>query len=547
MIPPADQAERLRILIGAGISLTAELSLEALLQRIVETAAELTGARYAGLGVVDPSGRSLERFMTVGVSDEVRVAIGDEPVGRGLLGVVIREAQPFRLHDIADDPRSVGFPPGHPPMRTFLGVPILLRGISYGNLYLTEKRDGDDFTEEDEDLTQLLAAQAAVAIENARLHESSTRWLRQLESLNEIGNALSSQVELEPLLSIVAARLRELVHARLVLIALPDTSEALRVAAADGAGAAAAIGTRLQLGTSKVGRVLERGRSERVDAMLEDPEVDRPTALALGVTTALYIPLIVHGRAVGVIAAHDRDGDDLLFRDEDVRLGESLAQRAAIAFDISQRVSRDAMRRVVQAQELERTRLARELHDETGQALTSILLGLKTLEQLIESDQGREGVAAVRELVVSTLQNVHRLAVELRPTALDDFGLAPALERLAETVRQDTSVQVDLAVGIGGERLPADVETTMYRIVQEALTNIAKHAGATRISILLARKERAVVVVVEDDGGGFDARDATAGLGLAGMRERVTLLGGQLRIEASPGRGTTIAAEVPLL
>ena len=542
----ADQTDRLRILVEAGISLSSELSLDALLQRIVETAAQLTGARYAALGVVDPSGRALERFLTTGIDEQTRAAIGNEPVGRGIVGVVIREAKPLRLRDIAEDPRSVGFPPHHPPMTTFLGVPILLRNVAYGNLYLTEKEAGGEFTEEDEELTQLLAAQAAVAIENARLHESSTRWLRQLESLNEIGNALSSQLDLAPLLSIVAARLRELVNAKLVLIALPDTQNTLRVAAADGARAASAVGTLLQLGTSKVGRVLERARTERVDAMLEDPEVDRQTASALGVTTALYVPLIVHGRAIGVIAAHDKEGSDPRFGIEDARLGESLAKRAAIAFDLSRRVSRDAMRRVVEAQELERTRLARELHDETGQALTSILLGLKTLEGSVETDQGREGVAAVRELVVSTLQDVRRLAVELRPAALDDFGLAAALERLTETVRQDTSIQVDLEIRIGAERLPADVETTMYRIVQESLTNISKHARATRISILLARKERGVVVLVEDDGGGFDPQLETVGLGLAGMHERVGLLGGQLRVETSPGRGTTIAAEVPL-
>jgi len=545
MASPTDQTDRLRILVEAGISLSAELSLDALLQRIVETAAQLTGARYAALGVVDPSGRSLERFLTSGMSEETRAAIGAEPVGRGILGFVIRNAEPLRLHDIAEDPRSVGFPPGHPPMRTFLGVPILLRGIAYGTLYLTEKRD-DDFTAEDEELTQLLAAQAAVAIENARLHESSTRWLRQLESLNEIGGALSSQLELEPLLSIVAARLRELLRARLVLIALPDTPDALRVAAAEGEGAAAALGTQLQLGASKVGRVLERARTEKVDAILDDPEVDRPTARALGVTSALYVPLIVHGRAVGVIAAHDKEGSDQRFSDEDARLGESLAKRAAIALDLSQRVSRDAMRRVVEAQELERKRLARELHDETGQALTSILLGLRTLEQTVETDQGREGVAAVRELVVSTLHDVRRLAVELRPAALDDFGLTAALERLTEMVSLDTSVEVDLEIGIGDERLPADVETTMYRIVQEALTNISKHADATRISIVLTRTEHTVVLVVEDDGDGFDPSDETAGLGLAGMRERLTLLGGRLRVEASRGVGTTVAAEVPL-
>ena len=190
------QQERLRALVAAGIALTSELSLDALLQKLVETAAQLTGARYAALGVIDQAGQALERFVTTGLDDETRAAIGDLPRGRGILGVLIREARPLRLHTIADDPRSVGFPPGHPPMRTFLGVPIMLRGTAYGNLYLTEKEGGEEFTAEDEELSTLLAAQAAVAVENARLYESATRWLRQLESLNEIGNALVSELEL---------------------------------------------------------------------------------------------------------------------------------------------------------------------------------------------------------------------------------------------------------------------------------------------------------------------------------------------------------------
>jgi signal transduction histidine kinase len=541
---PAD-AYRLRLLVDTGISLSSELSLDVLLQRIVETAAQLTGARYAALAVVDATGKRLERFLTTGMDAETQAAIGGVPLGRGILGVVLREARPLRLSRIAGDDRSVGFPPGHPDMTAFLGVPILLRGTVYGNLYLTDKSDGSEFTEEDEEVTQLLGAQAAVAIENARLHETSTRWLRQLESLNEISNALASQIELEPQLGIVAARLRELLDARIVLVAIPDTPDALRVAAADGQVADAVLGTRLELAASKVGRVLERAVSERVDAIADDSEVDQEAARRLGATTALYVPLIVEGRAIGVVAAHDKRGDDPRFGDEDVRVAESLAKRAAIAIDMSRRVSRDAMRRVVDAQELERTRLARELHDETGQALTSILLGLKELEQGVGPGQ-TERVAAVRKLVVSTLQGVRRLAVELRPAALDDFGLAPALERLVENHRQHKEIAIDLEIRIGDERLPADVETTMYRIVQEALTNIAKHAQATRISVLVTRKQNAAVVVVEDDGGGFDAASPTAGLGLSGMRERVALVGGKLRLETSPGAGTTIAAEVPL-
>jgi len=544
---PTEQQDRLRVLVEAGIALASELSLDALLQRIVETAAELTDARYAALGVVHPSGRGLERFLTTGIDAKTYAAIGEIPQGRGILGVVMRETKPLRLHDIADDPRSVGLPPNHPPMHTFLGAPILLRGVAFGNLYLSEKRDGGDFTEDDEDLIQLLAAQAAVAIENARLYESSTRWLRQLESLNEIGNALAAQLELEPLLAMVATRLRELVSARLVLIALPDTEDALRVAAADGDIASTQVGTRLELHGSKVGRVLERGRSERVDSVLDDAEVDQRTARELGITTALYVPLIVHGEAIGVVAAHDKLGDDGHFDDDDLRLSESLAARAAIAVDLSERVTRDGMRKVVEAQELERKRLARELHDETGQALTSILLGLKSLEQALDSDEGREGVASLRDLVVSTLQDVRRLAVELRPSALDDFGLAPALERLVDTYGRQAAVPVHLEITLGDDRLPAEVETTLYRMVQEALTNVAKHADATSISILLTRTASSVRLVVEDDGAGFEpggARDG--GLGLPGMRERVALLDGRLRVESAHGKGTTLVAEVPI-
>ena len=299
--------DRLRVLVDTGIALSSELSLDALLQRLVETAAELTEARYAALGVIDKAGQGLERFLTTGIDADTHAAIGDLPRGRGLLGVLIRDTQTLRLHDIADDPRSVGFPRHHPPMKTFLGVPILLRGVAYGNLYLTEKEDGGDFTEDDEELTQLLATQAAVAIENARLYESSTRWLRQLESLNEIGTALASEIELEPLLGLVARRLRELVDARLVLIALPQ-GDAMTVAAAEGEGTYGVVGTRLEFGGSKAGRVLQRGRSERVDSVLEDPEVDQQAARQLGVRSALYVPLIARGRAIGVVIAHDKSG-----------------------------------------------------------------------------------------------------------------------------------------------------------------------------------------------------------------------------------------------
>jgi signal transduction histidine kinase len=281
--------------------------------------------------------------------------------------------------------------------------------------------------------------------------------------------------------------------------------------------------------------------------VLEDPEIDQQAARRLGVHSGLFVPLVVQGRPIGVVIAHDKLGSTPAFTDDDLRLVEGLAARAATAVDLSQRVSRDAFHRVVAAQEAERKRLARELHDETGQALTSILLGLKPLEQSAPDNENRMAVVALRELVVATLQDVRRLAVELRPAALDDFGLVPAVERLVETFREQSKMRVDLETNIGGERLPADAETTIYRIVQEALTNIVKHAEATHVSVLLMRRDGLVATVVEDDGRGFDpSRIGEEGLGLVGMRERLGLVGGRLRIESAAGSGTSLVAEVPL-
>ena len=536
---------RLRALFAAGLAVTSELSLDALLHRLVNVAAELTGARYAALGVIDANGSELEQFVTHGVDDELRAEIGALPRGRGILGVLIRDAKPLRLHDLAEDPRSVGFPPRHPPMRSFLGVPILLRGIAYGNLYLTEKQGGDDFTDEDEELVTLLAGQAAVAIENARLYEAATRWSSQLQSLNEVGNALVIETDLEKLLDLIVRRLRELLGARVVALALPSGSDELRFAAV--AGAEELLGTTVSRSGSKSGAVLERRRSERIDSVLDDPEVHQEVSRRLAARTGMWVPLVARDRAIGVLEIHDKEGPDARFSHDDFRLAETFATRAAVAVELSQRVARDAVRRVMQAQELERQRLAHELHDETGQALTSILLGLKPLEEALADHPARAALAELREHVVSALQDVRRLAVELRPAVLDDFGLVPALERLTDGFAEQPDVRIDFHSALGELRLRSEIETTLYRVVQEALTNIVKHANAHNISVSIARRTSTVAAVIEDDGAGFDPRAVREeSVGLLGMRERLSFVDGRLEIESRLGAGTTIVAEVPL-
>ncbi len=542
---PADgeSFDRIRRLIETGIALSSELSLESLLQRLVETAVELTAASYGAVGVIDSAGRELEQFITIGIDAETHAAIGDLPRGRGLLGAMIQNEGPLRLREISEDARSVGFPPGHPDMHSFLGVPIVLRGSTFGNLYLTEKAGGAAFTERDEEIVLLLAGQAAVAIENARLYEASRQWSRQLESLNEVSELLVAETEISNLFRIAAERLRELVSARAVLIELPSADGlGLVVEAASGENADALLGLRLDIERSKAGRTFERNRPERIDSLIDDPEVDQSAPRLLDATAALYVPLSVHGRAVGVMAAYDKSHADHRFTDADMRLAQAFANRAAVAVELSERVGREAVRALLEGQETERKRLARELHDETGQALASIRLGLKELEAQV----GSEALSAIRALVSSALDDVRRLTVELRPPALDDYGLEAALDRLRAVVSERSKMDIQLTVS-PGLNLPPTTETALYRIVQEGLTNIVKHAEATSVSIVVTNAGSSIRTVIEDNGKGFDeSRVREGALGIVGMRERVALLGGRLEVQGSPDAGTTVVAEFPI-
>jgi signal transduction histidine kinase len=376
----------------------------------------------------------------------------------------------------------------------------------------------------------------------------ATRWSRRLESLNEVGNALATETELQPLLDLVASRLRELVGARVVAVLLPAGTVQLRFAAIAGAGTAGFLGERVPRAGTMSGRVLESARSERLDVERGSPPVDRDLEGRLSASTSIWVPLVVRDRAIGVIAAHDKViGRGGRFSDDDLRLAETFASRAAVAVDLSERVARNAIQRVVAAQENERRRLARELHDETGQTLTSVSLGLKSVEERVADPVTRQAIADLGRQVAQTMQDVRRIALELRPKVLDDYGLVSALERLTNTFSTQTGIQVDLEAQLGSERLPTEIETALYRIVQEGLTNVAKHADPTRASVFVTPKNGSVLLVLEDDGGGFDpAKARNGGLGLEGMRERVELLEGRMTIESSTDAGTTLVVEMPL-
>jgi len=393
----------------------------------------------------------------------------------------------------------------------------------------------------------LLAAQTGITIEKVQIHEGLVHWLHQLEALNELTVGVLEERDLSRLLELVARRLRELIRARRVLISLPLASGDLRVAAADGEGVAALVGYVVP-SESKASRVLARGRSERIDSLLEDPEVDQVSARRAGGLTALVVPLIFHDKPIGVISAYNKDGPDPRFTDDDLRLAEVFGTRAALAVHLSERVARETFNAILEAEEAERKRIARELHDETGSALSGILLSLTAIDQAATLREARQASAALQETARTTLEHVGRLAFDLRPSTLDDFGLGPALEALGAGLEEQGGPEVKLNVGLAaGERLPTRVETALFRITQEALTNVVKHADAKIVHITFSRQERSVVLTIDDDGCGFSrAQVPSDRFGLVGMRERTASVNGALDIESHRGSGTRLTVEIPI-
>jgi signal transduction histidine kinase len=548
---PLDQV-RIRRLLELGRTLVAKLDAEEVLDDILEGARELTGARYAALGVLNQERTELERFITVGIDPNLQRGIGDLPRGRGVLGVLIDEPLPLRLADVGLHPQSYGFPYGHPPMHSFLGVPILIGGEPWGNLYLTEKRDGE-FTEADEEAVVVLAELAAAAISNARLYETCERRrvgleraVRGLEATRDIAIAIGAATGLERVLELIVKRGRALVEANTVVVMLREGLALVIVASAG--QVTDAHGVRLPIDKSASGRVLELGLAERISDVTNHLRI---SAAELGVPdahTALLVPMTHRDETIGVLAAFDRGPEHDSFSEEDEQLLRTFAATAANAVAMAQSVEADRLRSALEAADAERRRWARELHDETLQGLGALRVVLATALQ-------REGPgvneAAMREAIgesESQIKNLRAMIIDLRPLALDDLGLHAALRALIERHRRDqltVSGELNLPDPREGDaRLGAELETTVYRLAQEALTNVAKHARSSEARIVVTATDDHVTVEVQDNGAGFAVDSKTTGFGLAGMRERVYLARGTLQIE-SDVHGTLLSVWLP--
>ena len=538
-------------------SVLERLDLEIVLERLIESARELTGARYAALGVLNESRTGLQQFLTVGIDESTRRLIGPLPSGRGVLGELIIDPQPLRLSDVGRHPYSYGFPVGHPPMTSFLGVPILVDGRPYGNLYLTEKRDGAEFSEEDERAAVLLAEFAGIAIDHAKRFTGSEtqrldleRTVNALDATLQIARALSGQTDIASILELVAKRGRALVSARTLVIELVVGDE-LELAAGAGELPSGLLRRRVPLANTVASAALRAGQSQRLADQLNRARFEQHGLghLGLQVDDGLVVPLMFRERRYGVLVAVDHLEQGTFTADHQSLL-EAFAVSAAAAVATAQSAADERRRQRLAAAEAERARWARELHDETLQALGSLRLVLSAAARSDDPEASRRAAVQVLQQLETDIATLRGLITELRPAALDQLGLKPALLALVDRFRAgglDVDVDVDLALDSGREddRLEPGLETGIYRIVQEALTNAVKHGDAQRAAVELVEHEHTLRVSVRDDGTGFDPTAATDGFGLVGMRERVELLGGELTIQSAPGNGTRIAVLIP--
>jgi len=533
-----------------------ELDLDTVLGQVLEAARELTGARYAALGVLDANRTELERFVTRGIDEDTARTIGELPRGRGVLGALIENPEPLRLHRVGDHPTSYGFPAGHPPMGTFLGVPIFIRGQVWGNLYLCEKSSGD-FDDGDETAIVMLARWAGIAVENARLYALAEhgrteleRAVRGLEATQAVALAVGADIELERVLELIVKRGRALVEARCVVILLRDPqgedgAEELVLVASAGEGRRM-LGTRIPVDGSTSGEVMTEGRAQRLADATRQLRVPAERFGVDGVRTALLVPLIHRADRLGVLLAFDHAGSVDAFSDDEEQTLKAFAASAATAVATAQGVEQKRLSDALAAAEAERRRWAQELHDETLQSLGGLRMLLASARRSGDADRLAAATDEAIAQIEREITNLRAIITELRPAALDELGLAVALEALLDRHRAINDFALTEEIALPDEDVATpQAQATLYRVVQEALTNVAKHAGASNVTVTVRTDGDRLTAKVADDGGGFNPDTARGGgFGLTGMRERVLVAGGELRIESSES-GTTVLASLP--
>jgi signal transduction histidine kinase len=539
---------RLRGLLRASQMVTRDLTLPAVLRRIVEAAQELVGARYAALGVISPTG-GLAEFVHAGMPPDAVARIGHLPEGKGLLGALIEDPRPIRLRRIASDQRSVGFPPGHPPMNSFLGVPIRIRDEVFGNLYLAESTKGE-FSAEDEELTLALAATAAVAIENARLYESATsrgEWLQAIAAITRA--VLSAEPEdAGDSLELIARTSLRIARADLVTVVLPGGPEELLIEVAVGSGAEGLAGTRLPMSGSLSGQVFSTGIPLRQSITDTDTDTDTGTGTGTGtgpgpeldLGPVLAVPLHGSRRMHGVLWAARRQGR-AEFGAEEVEMAAGFANQAALAIELAE--ARAEQQRAVMLDE--RERIAADLHDHVIQRLFAAGLSL-------QSTAGSLGAGGTGDRILATVDDLDATIRQIRTSIFQLQRLpqtrAPGLRaRLLDVATDLTAVLgFEPAVRFSGvlDAVPDGVGDDVVAVVRESLSNVARHAHARAAEVDVAATADRLTVDVRDDGVGLGPTDRRSGLD--NLRRRADRRGGAFTVGPREPAGTWLSWSVPL-
>ena len=534
-----DSRERLRALLDAVVVIGSDLDLRNTLDRIVAAAARLAGAKYAALGVIGPDRRLVE-FVTHGISAEQHRAIGHLPTGRGVLGLLIEEPRPVRMPDITRHPRSYGFPPNHPRMRSFLGVPIHIRDQVYGNLYLAEKQGADEFSEDDEQLVVALAAAAGVAIENARLYELASRRHRWLAATAEITSMLLGTVQRTNALQLVADRAHQLAEAELTLVLLyREENDTLTVEVAIGAGADQLRGATLPAGGTSFRDVITRRRQ----VMLDDLAAAVPWPAPVPAGQAVLVPLAAGQTLHGILViAHPGGLPEP--SDDGLPMLNTFAGQAALAMERAQAQEERELLAVME----DRERIARDLHDVVIQRLFATGLQLQTAARLAVRPEVVQRIHATVDDLDMTIRDIRSAIFKLRtPVAAE---LRTELHQLVDQAAGPLGFQPKLQLtGPIDHGVPEPLRADLLAVVREALSNIVKHARATEAHVTISLTARELVAEISDNGIGLPSVPDPVGLergGLRNLRQRANNHNGEFTVAANHPTGTILTWTVPV-